>query len=490
MRRWIFLFAGLSCLPLMAHAQDNAASAHWRALTQMDVEAARKLLADNHPAVTPDAKDPIFPDLLKKTYAEARARAAKVTNYPGYVATMGAFANAMGDGHIWSHPLYVPNVVQWAGIMTAKRGPNWVVTSSDKDIAGEDLAGARIVSCDGVAIDDFARDTLGRYQRVWGVEAMHVLAAPRLLVDEGNPFVKRPSACVVEKGGAQKTITLHWKTISRAAFLASIKGVTGKAGFGIRQVDAGTWISLELLSVKAQAVIDAAKAQQEQLRAAPYVVVDVRGNGGGDDDYARKLADILYGEDYTAAHIGKGGDDPACRPVWRASAENIKAVDAQAKVFAESGETAGAKEYSEAVVAMKKAMAAHHALTGAPSCAPPESTSVAADAPSLMHGRVFLLTDSVCFSSCINMADFFHRLGATQVGQTTGADTHFSEVREITLPSGLSTFSTLQAIESDMPRAIGPYAPDVPYDGDISDTAALEAWIAEIAAKTNARVRP
>jgi hypothetical protein len=350
---------------------------------------------------------------------------------------------------------------------------------------GEDLTGARIVSCDGIQVDDFARDTLGRYQRVWGVEAMRVLAAPRLLVDEGNPFVKRPTSCVMEKDGAPKTITLHWKNISRATFVASIKGVTGKAGFGIRQVGAGYWISLEQLSVKAQAVIDAAKAQQEQLRSAPLVVVDVRGNGGGDDSYARKLADILYGPDYAIAHIGKGGDDSACQPVWRASTENIKAVDAEAKVFAETGETEGAKEYSEAVVAMKKALAAHHVLTGAPSCTPPESTVVPANAPSLMHGRVFLLTDSVCFSSCINMADFFRRLGATLVGQTTGADTHFSEVREITLPSGLSTFSTLQAIESDMPREIGPYPPDASYDGDISDTAALETWIAQLAASSH-----
>ena len=478
MRGWKLLLAGLACLPLAAQAQENdAAAAHWRALTQMDVEAAHRLLFDNHPAVTPDAKDPVFPGLLKKTYVEARARAARVTSYPGYVATMGAFANAMGDGHIWSHPLYVPNIIQWAGIVTAKRGPNWVVASSDKDIVGEDITGARVVSCDGVAIDDFARDTLGRYQRVWGVEAMRVLAAPRLLVDEGNPFVKRPAACVVEKDGAQRTVTLHWKSISRAAFLASVK-VTGKAGFGIRQVGAGYWIALELLSVKAQAVIDAAKSQQDQLRNAPYVVVDVRGNGGGDDSYARKLADILYGPDYAQAHIGKGGDDSICQPVWRASPENIKAVDTEGKVFAETGETAGAKEYSEAVIAMKKAMATDHALTGAPSCTPPESNAVATNAPPFIHGRVFLLTDSICFSSCINMAGFFHDLGATLVGQTTGADTHFSEVREITLPSGLSTFSTLQAIESDMPRAIGPFVPDIPYDGDISDTAALEKWIA------------
>jgi hypothetical protein len=52
-------------------------------------------------------------------------------------------------------------------------------------------------------------------------------------------------------------------------------------------------------------------------------------------------------------------------------------------------------------------------------------------------------------------------------------------VREIVLPSGLATFSTLQAIMTDAPRKIGPFDPKIPYPGDIADTAALEKWVAE-----------
>jgi hypothetical protein len=485
MLSWRFALVGLLCLPLTAQAQEKDVAAHWRALTQIDVEAAHKLLLDNHPAATPEARDPFFPNALRKAYAEARARAAKVTNYPGYVATLGEFANAMGDGHIWSHPLYVPNIIEWTGLMTVKRGPNWVVASEDRDIVGEDVTGARINSCDGVPIDDFARDTLGRYQRVWSVEAMRVLAAPRLLVDEGNPFVKRPSACVMEKDSAQHTITLNWEKISRATFLASITGVTGKAGYGVREVGSGYWIAIEQLGSKAQAVVDVAKAQAEQLRNAPYVVLDLRGDGGGSDNYGRELADILYGKAYAAARIGEGEQDTTCPTVWRASPENIRAVDATSQQQIRAGMTFEAKNYSEGVVAMRAALKGHHGLTGSPVCTPPQNTPVATDAKSLLHGRMIVLTDSVCFSSCINVVEYFKKLGATLVGQMTGADTHFSEVREITLPSGLSTFSTLQAIMPDAPRSIGPFAPDIPYDGDISDTAALEKWIAEIVVPTH-----
>ena len=90
---------------------------------------------------------------------------------------------------------------------------------------------------------------------------------------------------------------------------------------------------------------------------------------------------------------------------------------------------------------------------------------------------MIVLTDPLCFSSCINVVGFFRQLGARQVGQVTGSDTHYSEVREIELPSGLSMFSTLDAIMPDAPRKIGPFTPDVIFTGDISDTAALETWI-------------
>lgn len=94
-----------------------------------------------------------------------------------------------------------------------------------------------------------------------------------------------------------------------------------------------------------------------------------------------------------------------------------------------------------------------------------------------MKGRLILLTDNACFSSCLDVTEDFRDLGALHVGQTTDADTRFMEVREQYLPSGYSLFSTLQAVSSDVPRGLGPYDPKVVYDGDIADTAALEAWI-------------
>jgi hypothetical protein len=165
--------------------------------------------------------------------------------------------------------------------------------------------------------------------------------------------------------------------------------------------------------------------------------------------------------------------------VFRASQDNITAIGASALEFVKSGDKAGADEYTTAELRMKAAAAGGRALTGSLSCNP-KTQGKPRNAPSMMLGKVFVLTDVACFSSCIGTVEFFRKLGAVQVGQITGADTHYSEVREIGLPSGLATFSTLTAIEPEESRNIGPYAPAYEYGGDISDTTAVEKWITDV----------
>ncbi|MDP2763658.1 MAG: hypothetical protein Q8O54_02335, partial [Brevundimonas sp.] len=112
-----------------------------------------------------------------------------------------------------------------------------------------------------------------------------------------------------------------------------------------------------------------------------------------------------------------------------------------------------------------------------PDCAPGEPTAAAAPAPAY-QGRVFIVTDHACFSSCLLMVRDFRALGATHVGEATNASTRYMEVREIVLPSGLINFSTLQKVVVGEDADIGPFTPAFTFPGRMSDTPALEAWIA------------
>jgi hypothetical protein len=480
------VFAFCLCLTIFdTHSNAGEASPaadQWHTLTRIDVEAAYDLLIENHPGALPQVGDTAFRATLTMAHEHALSRAADVTGYAGYVAAMGEFAGAMGDGHIQSRPLFLPRTVAWTGLIAAKRGPDWVVGNEEPRILGSQLIGARIISCGQTPVASWSRETL-HFRTTASVEAMQANEAGWLLVDDGNPFIERPSSCVFEQDGKQSSISLRWTKIGREKLLQHYwVQPYGAAGYGLRRSGNGYWVALQDLTPPAQQVIGAVEADLTALRGAPYVVVDLRGNGGGNDAYGRDLADGLYGKSYVNAVLGSKVDASGeCDPVFRASQANIAAAVTSEMRFRNAGDEAAAKDYASAASAMKNAMSAGRALTGSPVCTikNPVASRIP---PSLMRGRVFVLTDSACFSSCIQMVMFFRKLGATQVGQATGADTHYSEYREIVLPSGLSVFSTLQALIPGASHDIGPYLPQYDYKNDISDTAALEIWVRTIAA--------
>ena len=122
------LIAGLiACTAILtAHAAlagtPKSPAQAWQALTRIDVQAAYRLLEDNHPGALPQTGDTAFRTALRSAHVLALKRAAVVRGYPGYVATLAGFADSMGDGHIQSDPLFKPVVLKWAGIIAARRG--------------------------------------------------------------------------------------------------------------------------------------------------------------------------------------------------------------------------------------------------------------------------------------------------------------------------------------------------------------------------------
>ena len=442
MRLLLSTFLTLALMSVSAAKPSGAPAAAeaWRLMTQVDIDAAYRLLKDNHPGAVAETNDPQFVSALAVAHAAALQRAQVVSNYEGYTAVLGEFAIAMGDGHISSRPVFVPRTLKWAGIVAAKRGTDWVVASDEPKIVGQELAGARILTCDGAPIDVLAHDVL-HFRGIVSVPATSVMKAVWLFIDTGNPY----------------------------------------AGFGVRASGSGYWIGIKQLTPEAQAVIDKVRAEEAHIRSASYVVVDLRGNDGGADSYGRALAEQIYGPDFVQARLGpKEYDTGGCQEVFRASADNILAIGLSATEFQKAGDAIDADGYTRALAQMKAAAASGRPLAGNLTC--PQTVHEGEGIAARPHGKIFVLTDAACFSSCIEVARYFRQLGAIHVGQATSADTRYSEVRRIVLPSGLSALSTLQAVTPDAPLHIGPYEPKYEFAGDIADTAAFEKWIADLSA--------
>lgn len=483
------LIATLAGAVAPAAAQDAAAA--WRQLTMGDVEFAHRLLAENHPGAAPEVGDTAFVRMLAEGRAAALEQATRVRDRNGYVAVMNGLAYAMADKHIWMNPTQQSKAFRWAGAVTSLRGGNWVITGGDSTGGFATPIGATLVSCDGIAIADLARQRLGSTRAVWSVEAQQIAAAPLLLVDDGNPFVPLPAQCIVRRAGVEEAWSLTWRPVSRAALgpLLAPAAPLGAPGFGVRRVGDGTWIAMQSLNTNAAAVVDTVRAMGAALRAAPTIVVDLRGNGGGNSQYGTELAELIWGEPHVRAvsrMLGGGGE--ACTTVFRASPGNLEAWSALVDRLRAQGNEQGVASFGPAVEQMREAIAAGRAMSG-PVCPPSERPAslatgerpaIPADIAALSQyaGRVVLLTDHACFSSCLLVTELFRALGAVHVGEATDAATHYMEVREAELPSGLGKFSTLQKVSLGVPRAIGPYRPDHAFSGSIDDTAALERWVA------------
>ncbi len=455
-----------------AQAQTANAAEAWRQLTREDLEAARALLADNHPGAVEALGDAAFQARLRDGYDLALTRIPAVDGYAGYVAVMAGFAAGFGDEHIWSTPRLRGLPYAWAGLVMTRRGGAWVVGSQDGDDQG--LVGARLASCDGMEAEAVAAARLA-FRFSAPVEAQRLAHGGFMFVDDGNPFLTRPSRCVFETAEGPVETELQWRPVDTPRLAAALNAgrSAARAGFGVRTVGDSWWIAMERLSDEAAAVVQTMEERQAEWRDSPALVIDLRGNGGGDSRHGRRLADLIYGAEHTAARLRHGS---ACAALWRASPGNAAHVRAFA-ANAQDPETAA--WYAALADAIDRAVAEGRPFDEPiPECPPADPVAGPAPEPAYA-GQVVVVTDHACFSSCLLMVRDFRALGALHVGEATNAATRYMEVREIQLPSGLSSFSTLQKVVIGEDADIGPFAPAQVFPGSMSDTAALEAWVAD-----------
>ncbi len=478
MVRAMVMGAICALLGAVVTARAEPAPAEWTALTQGDVEAAYRILSEDHPALSAEIDDRAFRARLEAARTLALSRAQQVTTGGGYLATLAGLAVAAGDKHIWSRAHEPIETLDWAGIIVSRRGDRYVVVDHDAP-EGPSLKGATLLACDGTGVDKLAENRLGGFRAVWSIEAQRIQNAPVLLVDFANPFAPRPKACTFDAGGARRDVTLVWRAIKRADLRPRIVPALnrGTAGFGVRPFAGGKWIALQALDANAPAVVQQVEAQLKDLHDAPIVVLDMRGNGGGNSGFGDQIAAGLFGRTRFDA-LQSNPSTRGCNTVWRISPRNLATMRQYVERFQKDSPDF-AREIERQ---LKAAEGRTSGFTGPIDCGRGLGAAPAGELPpQAAKGRIVLLTDNACFSSCLLVTDRFRKLGALHVGQATDAGTAYFEVREDRLPSGRSYFSTLQAFSPSSPYEIGPYTPALTYDGDIADTAALEAWIATVA---------
>jgi hypothetical protein len=474
----------LSCLPLIGAGPDTR---DWAATLRADAQSFHDEIAANHPGPV-NALDPGFARRNDAALALAFKRSARVHDYPGYRFVMSAYAAGFDDGHLAAFPSDKAPLLasRWPGFLTGYNPVGVQVVMSRADDAPVPL-GARLIACDGRKADMLAAENVGAFEGRWFLASRRALRGGRLFVDQGNPFIQRPAHCTFSAGGKTLTVTLAWRPIADGDLAKRLADTNQRTHepIGARVLADGTrWFTMSGFdgnpagddAKRLTPMIAAMRADREALRQAPRIVLDLRGNNGGSSDWSFQVAQVLWGQAAVA------GIPDNSYVEWRASPAVLDAMKAYQARFDTAPDTEPrVKAYFARIVAgLTQAIASHRNLWREPS----DSGEAAKDksAPvSPLGVPVYFITDTGCGSACLDAVDLWRALGAIQVGQETGADTLYMDVRNPVLPSGLTRVAVPMKVYRGRPRGSNvPVKPDFPYAGDLRDTAGLAAWIASL----------
>jgi hypothetical protein len=438
-------------------------------------------------------EDPGFAEHNDRQLARALARAQAARSYADYYFALGEYVASFDDGHMgFGARGDTPNDFLWPGFVTDYdgRGDARVVLAADKAPVP---VGARLVGCDGLTAEGYGAATLGKMWGRWRLQSQRRSHGQWLFLDRGNRYVPRAKSCDFNVDGRVLSVALDWRAISFHDFFGRLRkiGSTPAQAFQDRTLGDGTrWYSMPSFNAEPNSnggkalppMLAEMRNQRPALVAAPAIVLDLRGNGGGSSDWSRQIAEIIWGSGRLAA-LPAG----PTRVDWRVSKANLDSLlrsrDREIQAGALSPNMR--RWFDRVTTGLEAALA--RGETGL--WREPEeeeepvsgTRSPTADGPR-PRGPVYIITDSDCASACLDAVELWRALGAVHVGQTTSADTLYMDVRQAGLPSGITAATVPRKVYRGRSRGSNePVVPKHVFSGDIGDTAALERWIATLA---------
>ncbi len=450
----------------------------WRAAARQDIEAIHDTLRDNAPFMVVERDSADMRRWLETGRTEAMNELPKVTDGRGYYYVLARYIGGFRDGHIGlnlTKGAIKGRMPDWPGFaMTWKSNHyevGWVQPGME---ASAPPIGAALVNCDGQPAEAVAQARLDRLFGNLKLEAERSALAFQLLRDYHYP-IPAPATCTFRTADGEKTWTLAWSTPTGETVDSAAKALFApRATFGVdRWGDDAWWIGAPTMTGEEnwKALYAAIDTNLAAIRAADVVVIDLRGNGGGNSDYGDRLARRLFGDPVVDANDLAWGD-----LVFKAGPLSRKwAADGLEQAKAHPEWLASIKPTSEKLDAAPLGSKVLIKGGAAPSAQKDQPVNP-------MRARVVVLVDHACFSACLDTLDLFTRLpGVKLAGVETGADTIFMDGMGAPLPSGKATLRF--GIKAWVQRRRGsniPYAPDpsLHYTGSLADEAALKQWLA------------
>lgn len=468
------LIASAGCTSFISErspVQNN----QWGQFAQRDLLEARRIILQSHPAVL-DTGDRAFHEWLRVGFQEATNLGRQAQSQAQALAAIRYFTTGFQDGHLTVSSYEVPSRPgRWAGFNIQRRGKDFLVADTAKSWPIPlPSAGSKILSCGGQDILKIIHEKIAPFvdRRVYLESTLSDLALhltnewPNQKIWEEMNF----SSCIFQASdGTLQELDLHWMD-GDAGLRRSMNPVSRQ---GVRFLgNQSYWITASNFMPQG-AELDSYESmlnQASQILDAKLVVIDTRGNTGGNSINGYRLLKAILKNNKNIKLVSSGS-------FWRVSPQSISAIDASLdalrkqqnadKVTLDFIQTLSGKMHTAAslgqewVEQMDLATEEHQH---------PVNQS--------FGGKLVLVTDARCASACLDFAEMVLALpGSIHVGQETSADTKYLEAVQSKLPSGAYISVPVKVWRERLRGTNTPITPEFAYPGDIRDTPSIEAWI-------------
>nr|WP_231395092.1 MULTISPECIES: S41 family peptidase [unclassified Herbaspirillum] len=457
------------------HLQEDNEGTAWAMVARRDLAFMRQAIDSAHPAIL-DRSDTDFHAWLDDGYAQAQALAATASNERQALAALRFYAVGFRDGHlvVAPDPEHLGKI-SWAGWITQERDGDFFVAERARHWpVALPPVGAKILECDGLAVSTLVREHILPFtdRRIFLPSVRRKLAAHLTLEIPFEPLwkSKRSQSCLAEMpDGRHARFSMLWRKgdegFRRAYGMLSHPQRLHAMGGGVY------WINVSdfQLDQSGLAQLELLLEQIRQLDTADVVVLDTRGNNGGNSGIGDRILRALLKQDIPPEPEGVSAS-------WRVSDIAINTLQAHVDRFRTlEGETGpDFRSISKLLAKMREAHA--RGLNWLED----EYTGALSEQGLPFRGRVGLVTDAFCASACLDFADAVLRIpGALHFGESTSADTNYLDVTQLHLPSGLMMWLPLKVYRGRARRSNEALVPHFIYAGDMDDTASLQRWVLE-----------
>ena len=267
-------------------------------------------------------------------------------------------------------------------------------------------------------------------------------------------------SCQFLRGGNTFEAKLRWQPVPGAAFLKLKKSYRGPI-YKLERIDGVPWITLASFAPENpedSSLLVEFVEEAKKLRGEKKIVLDLRHNGGGNS---------YWGERWLKNLIGYAPEPGGKALIWT-SKDNAGFYESfKNKYTAEGGLTPQEKNDWEDYIKCIKSRPDTFLECDSKLEHPRTETAQ----PTEFKGRIILLTDAGCFSSC---EDFTLRLRLTgfmtQAGIATDASTTFGEIRaRVKTPSGFASLNFPQKVFLIEGMGQGPHRPDIRIDYNVDE---------------------